>query len=50
MQVVVDQVVPNFKDLLKANIGFSFKITGLVVKSPAKGQDIELLVKDPALH
>ena len=34
-QVVVDKSVENFEKILKANIGFSFKITGLLVKSPA---------------
>lgn len=44
-QVVVDKSVENFEKILKANTGFSFKITGLLVKSPAQGQPIEMVVR-----
>lgn len=44
LQVVVDQVVPNWEEVKKAKIGYSFRITGRVVKSVGKGQTIELKV------
>lgn len=42
LQVVVEQTVPNWEDVKKAKKDYSFKITGKVVKSIGKGQNIEL--------
>lgn len=43
LQVVVDSSVPGYKDLLKSgNVSVSLQITGKVVKSPAKGQVVEM--------
>lgn len=50
LQIVVDQSVPNFKDVLRSNTGFSFKITGKLIKSPAKGQTIEMQVNSDPKH
>jgi asparaginyl-tRNA synthetase len=50
IQVVVQNTLPNFKDLLKQNVAASLRVTGTLVKSPAKGQAIEILVNDPAKH
>ncbi len=49
-QVVVQDTLANFKDLLKQNVAASLRVTGTLVKSPAKGQLIEMLCKDPELH
>ena len=50
LQVVVQDTLPNFKDILKQNSSASLKVTGTLVKSPAKGQLIEMLVNDPDKH
>lgn len=50
IQVVVQNTLPNFKDILRQNVAASLKVTGTLVKSPAKGQSIELLVNDPSKH
>ena len=42
--------MPNFEEISKCDVAASFKITGEFVKSPGKGQLIEVLVKDPAIH
>ena len=42
LQVVVEQAVPNWEDVKKSKKDYSFKITGKVVKSIGKGQNIEL--------
>lgn len=42
--------MPNFEELSKAGAGASFRIKGKFVKSPAKGQPIEVLVSDPEKH
>lgn len=47
LQVVVESTVENFDQVLKCGAGCSFKFSGLVVESPAKGQKVELQVKDP---
>ncbi|XP_026192270.1 uncharacterized protein LOC34617933 [Cyclospora cayetanensis] len=47
LQVVAERTVPNFEVLLKSGTGCSFRFTGLVVESPAKGQKLELQVKNP---
>eukprot|EP00331_Platyophrya_macrostoma_P027055 CAMPEP_0176456582 /NCGR_PEP_ID=MMETSP0127-20121128/31377_1 /TAXON_ID=938130 /ORGANISM="Platyophrya macrostoma, Strain WH" /LENGTH=527 /DNA_ID=CAMNT_0017846575 /DNA_START=53 /DNA_END=1636 /DNA_ORIENTATION=+ len=50
LQVVVDQTMPNFKECVKCDVATSFRITGKVVKSPAKGQNIELQVNNAESH
>lgn len=47
LQVVVESSVENFEELLKCGAGCSFRFCGQVVESPAKGQKVELQVKDP---
>ena len=47
---MVDQSVPNFQDLLKCDVATSFRIAGKIIKSPAKGQAIELQVNDIEGH
>lgn len=42
--------MPNFEELCKTGVGASFRIKGKFVKSPAKGQPIEVLVNDPEAH
>jgi asparaginyl-tRNA synthetase len=49
-QIVVQDTLPNFKELLTQNLTASLRITGTLVKSPAKGQSIEMLVNDPEKH
>lgn len=49
-QVVVQNSLPNFKEILRQNVSASLKVTGTLVKSPAKGQVIEMLVNDPEKH
>jgi len=42
--------MPNFQEIAKAGAGASFRIKGKFVKSPAKGQPIEVLVNDAENH
>lgn len=42
IQIVVDNNVPGFEEARKALTGSSFLIEGTVIKSPAKGQKIEV--------
>lgn len=42
LQVVFDDTIQNFKEIEKFNIGSAVSIIGEIVKSPAKGQIIEL--------
>ncbi|KAL8425973.1 hypothetical protein Efla_000950 [Eimeria flavescens] len=48
LQVVVEKAVDNFEQLMKCGAGCSFRFTGRVVESPAKGQKVELQVTDPS--
>ncbi|CEM00011.1 unnamed protein product [Vitrella brassicaformis CCMP3155] len=50
LQVVVDKAVAGFDKLLKCGAGCSFRFVGTIVESPAKGQAVELAVKDPNAH
>ena len=50
IQVVVDKTMPNFEEISKCGVACSFKIVGTFVKSPGKGQLIEIACKDPAIH
>jgi asparaginyl-tRNA synthetase len=42
LQVVVDNKLENFETLSKLNIGSSLKVKGVLVKSPAQGQEFEI--------
>ncbi|EAZ92178.1 asparagine--tRNA ligase [Crocosphaera chwakensis] len=43
LQVVLDESVPNYQDVLKLlNTGASVEVSGTLVQSPGKGQNIEL--------
>ncbi|EPT28421.1 asparaginyl-tRNA synthetase (NOB+tRNA synthase) [Toxoplasma gondii ME49] len=49
LQVVVEAGIGGeFPQLLKCGAGCSFRFTGDIVKSPAKGQAVELAVRDPS--
>lgn len=50
LQIVVDKALPNFEEISKNTAGASFRIKGTFIKSPAKGQAIEVQVKDPENH
>jgi asparaginyl-tRNA synthetase len=50
LQVVVDSSIPNFAQIAKATVGTSFKIKGKLIKSPAKGQHVELQVCHAETH
>ena len=48
LQVVIQDTVPNWEEIKKANTSYSFKLTGKVEKSLGQGQTIELKLKgDP---
>lgn len=50
LQVVVDSSMPNFADIVKQSTGASFKMVGKLIRSPAKGQLVELQVCSPEVH
>jgi hypothetical protein len=51
LQVVVNKSIGNsFEDVKKAIAGASFMVKGELIRSPAKGQDFELQVRDADLH
>lgn len=50
LQVVVQNNMPNFSDLLNQNVAACLKVRGKLVKSPAQGQPIEMLLDDPENH
>lgn len=50
LQCVVDSSLPNFAQIAKATTGASFKMVGKLIKSPAKGQLVELQVCSPEAH
>ena len=50
LQIVIQDNMPNFKEFIKENVSSCLKIKGTLVKSPAKGQLIEMLVNDPEKH
>lgn len=50
LQVVIQNTMPNFSDLLNQNVAACLRIRGKLVKSPAQGQPIEMLVDDPVNH
>ena len=45
LQVVIEKTIPNWEDVKKAKIGYSFKFTGKIEKSLGKGQSVELKLK-----
>ncbi len=46
VQLVYDNKLSNFDDILKIKIGSSLEVTGTVIKSEGAGQDFEIKVKD----
>jgi asparaginyl-tRNA synthetase len=44
-QVIFDNNLDNFKEIEKVSIGSSLEVSGILVKSPAQGQKIELQAK-----
>ena len=50
LQIVVQNNMPNFSDLLNQNVAACLRVKGKLVKSPAQGQPIEMLVDDPVNH
>ena len=50
LQLILTDQLPNFKDLLTQNVCACLRVKGKLVKSPAKGQAIEMLVDDPEAH
>ena len=50
LQVVIDHKLPNFADFLKENVSACIRVRGTLVKSPAKGQLVEMLLNDPEHH
>ncbi|KAH7650127.1 asparaginyl-tRNA synthetase (NOB+tRNA synthase) [Cryptosporidium bovis] len=44
LQCVVEKTSRGFNDGLKTSVGCSFRVTGTIVKSPADGQPVELLL------
>jgi hypothetical protein len=51
LQVIINKTLgDSFADISKAIVGASFMFTGTLIKSPAKGQDFELQVKDATIH
>lgn len=50
LQVVVDSSMPNFDKVSKTTVGASFKVKGKLIRSPAKGQLVELQVCHPERH
>lgn len=50
LQILLHDTLPNFKDILKQNVSASLRVTGTLVKSPAKGQAIEMVLNDPEKH
>lgn len=50
LQLVLTNKLKNFDDLLSQNVCACLRVKGKLVKSPAKGQLIEMLVDDPENH
>ena len=50
LQVVIEKTIPNWEDVKRAKIGYSFKLTGKVEKSIGGGQLIELKLKGEAFE
>lgn len=50
LQIVIESCLPNFEDFLKENITTCIKVKGKLVKSPGKGQVIEMLLNNPEEH
>lgn len=46
IQLVVDGTMPGFEEVAKCTLGASFRATGKLVRSPAKGQPFDLELKD----
>jgi asparaginyl-tRNA synthetase len=50
LQCVIDSTMPNFAQVAKCTTGASFKMKGKLIKSPAKGQLVELQVCHAESH
>ena len=50
LQVIIDSKLENFEDLSKLNIGSSLKVKGVLVKSPAQGQEFELKASEVVVY
>lgn len=46
LQVVYDNSLDNFNDILKLHVGCAIRVTGTIIKSPGNGQLFELKLKD----
>ncbi len=42
IQVVAESTIPDFETITRLGTGSSIEVTGLLVKSPAKGQEVEI--------
>ena len=40
LQVVIENSIPGWQDVKKTKRGYSFRLTGKILKSPGKGQTI----------
>ena len=38
LQIVISNTIPNWEEVKKAKIAYSFKVTGKIIKSEGKGQ------------
>lgn len=45
VQIVYDNKLENFEEISKIHIGSAIEVTGMIVASPAQGQDFELQMK-----
>ena len=50
LQVVIESCIPNFEAMMKENTATCIKVKGKLVRSPGKGQPIEILVNEPENH
>ncbi len=46
LQVVVDPELPNFEDVSRQGVGAAVRVKGMLIESPAKGQQVELKAKE----
>jgi asparaginyl-tRNA synthetase len=50
LQVVIDDTIEGFEQLITEGVGTSFEFVGTLINSPAKGQRYELKVSDNSKH
>ena len=48
LQVVVENKIANWEEFKKAKLGYSFRLTGRIIKSLGKGQNVELKLNGEA--